>query len=37
VESTAKEENGEKENGVGLKKKKSVKFASKDDDENESW
>ena len=29
--------NGEKENGIGLKKKKSVKFASKADEESDTW
>lgn len=31
------EETGEKENGIGLKKKKSVKFASKADEESDTW
>ena len=31
------DEAGEKENGHALKKKKSVKFASKADEEDEAW
>jgi hypothetical protein len=38
ADSTITEEPGEKENGAAtLKKKKSVKFASKAEEESETW
>ena len=37
VETSLADDGGEKENGHALKKKKSVKFASKADEEDETW